>query len=304
MGFALVFSGQGMQHAAMLPWLAEDELVERMRAQLGIADWRERLQDAAWASRNANAQVLLTGLDLAAWAQLSASLPAPAAVAGYSVGELASFAAAGVFDASTALALAGTRARAMDRCAAATPGGLLAVSGLPRVRIERLCEQTRLAVAIENGPQAFVLGGALAALDEAEQTARAAGGHVTRLKVDVASHTPSMHEAAEAFAQALSALPLRSPRVPLFSSAADRLTTATQAARALARQISTTVQWGACTDQIRARQVGCVLEIGPGAALSRMWNERFPDVPARSADEFRSTSAIVDWVSRQAEREV
>jgi [acyl-carrier-protein] S-malonyltransferase len=46
------------------------------------------------------------------------------------------------------------------------------------------------------------------------------------------------------------------------------------------------------------RRVGCVLEIGPGAALARMWNQRFPDVPARSVDEFRSRSAIVDWVKR------
>ena len=31
---------------------------------------------------------------------------------------------------------------------------------------------------------------------------------------------------------------------------------------------------------------------------SRMWNKRFPKVPARSVDEFRSTSAIVAWVLR------
>jgi len=29
-----------------------------------------------------------------------------------------------------------------------------------------------------------------------------------------------------------------------------------------------------------------------------MWNDRFPDVPARSIDEFRSARAIVDWVER------
>ncbi|HJW12327.1 MAG TPA: acyltransferase domain-containing protein [Albitalea sp.] len=298
MSFAIIFSGQGMQHAAMLPWLADDELVERTRAELGVIDWRTHLNDAGWASRNANAQVLLTGLALAAWTQLSRALPPPAAVAGYSVGELASFAAAGVFDAGMAITLAGTRARAMDRCAAATPGGLLAVSGLPPARIERLCDASGAAVAIDNGSHAVVLGGPLAALDAAERAAQAAGAHCTRLKVDVASHTPWMQAAADEFARALSTLPLRSPRVPLFSNAADRVTTAAQAARALALQIATTVQWSACMDQIRARQVGCVLEIGPGAALARMWNERFPDVPARSVDEFRSASAIVDWVLR------
>ena len=299
MGFAIIFSGQGMQHAAMLPWLAEDELVERMQAELGVVDWRAQLGDAAWASRNLNAQVLLTALNLAAWMQLSRSLPPPAAGAGYSVGELASFADAGVFDASTALALAAKRARAMDRCAAAAPGGLLAVSGLARMQIERLCEATRVVIAIDNGSHAVVLGGPHAALDAAEQAARGAGAHVTRLKVDVASHTPSMQAATDEFATTLSTLPLRAPRIPLFSNAADRVTTAEQAAMALARQISTTVQWSTCMDQIHARQAHCVLEIGPGAALARMWNDRFPDVPARSADEFRSASAIVDWVLRK-----
>ena len=300
MGFAIIFSGQGMQHAAMLPWLADDDLVERMRAELGVVDWRAPLEDAAWASRNVNAQVLLTALNLAAWTQLSSFLPSPAAVAGYSVGELASFAAAGVFDATTALTLAGARARAMDRCAAAAPGGLLAVSGLSRVQVERLCEATHIAIAIDNGPQAVVLGGPREALDTAHREAQSAGAHATRLKVDVASHTPWMQAATEDFAKTLSTLPLRPPRIPLFSNAADRVMTADQAASALALQISTTVQWASCMDQIRARQVDCVLEIGPGAALARMWNERFPDVPARSVDEFRSSSAIVDWVARKA----
>jgi hypothetical protein len=41
---------------------------------------------------------------------------------------------------------------------------------------------------------------------------------------------------------------------------------------------------------------GCVLEIGPGQALSRMWNQRYPDTPARSCDDFRSASAVTDWI--------
>lgn len=300
MGYAIVFSGQGMQHAAMLPWLAEDALVEQTRRTLDIGDWRAHLDDAAWASRNANAQVLLTGLGLAAWGQLSRSLPPAAAVAGYSVGELASFAAAGVLEAGTALALAGTRAREMDRCAQVTPGGLLAVSGLAPAQIERLCAESGSAIAIDNGSHAVVLGGPHAALETAEQTAQAAGAQCTRLKVNVASHTPWMQAAAEAFALTLSTLPLRAPRAPLFSNTGVRIASGAQAARALALQIGQTVRWSACMDHLHMRRVGCVLEIGPGAALARMWNQRFPEVPARSADEFRSGSAIVDWVQRHS----
>ena len=300
MSFAIVFSGQGMQHAAMLPWLAEDALVEQMRRTLGIGDWRAQLGDAAWASRNTHAQVLLTGLNLAAWTQLSASLSPPAAVAGYSVGELASFAAAGVFDADTALALASTRARLMDRCADAAPGGLLAVSGMAPAQIERLCAESGCQVAIDNDSHAVVLGGTHAALAAAQPLALAAGAACTRLKVDVASHTPWMRAAADEFALALATLPLRAPRVPLFSNLGERISSGAQAARDLALQMAHTVRWSACMDHIHSRRVGCVLEIGPGAALARMWNQRFPEVPARSADEFRSASAIIDWVQRHA----
>lgn len=300
MAYAVVFAGQGMQHAAMLPWLAEDALVQQMQRELGRSDWRASLEDADWAACNANAQVLLTGLNLAAWAQLSPFLPPPAAVAGYSVGELASFACAGVFEAESALALAVQRARAMDRCAGQAPGGLLAVSGMNPAQIERLCADAGCAIAIENDSHAVVLGGPHAALDAAELMAQAAGAKCTRLPVHVPSHTHWMHEAAAEFAQALSAMSLRSPRVALFSHTGERVVGGAQAARALALQIEQTVRWSACMDQIHMRRIGCVLEIGPGAALARLWNQRFPELPARSADEFRNRSAIVDWVLRNA----
>ena len=75
MSFALLFSGQGNQHPAMLPWLADDALVHDMCAQLGVDDWRRALADPHWAERNDNAQTLLTGLALAAWAQLAPMRP-------------------------------------------------------------------------------------------------------------------------------------------------------------------------------------------------------------------------------------
>ncbi len=40
MSYAIVFSGQGMQHPDMLPWLANDETVHAMQQLLGIDDWR------------------------------------------------------------------------------------------------------------------------------------------------------------------------------------------------------------------------------------------------------------------------
>ncbi|KQP49608.1 acyltransferase domain-containing protein [Pseudorhodoferax sp. Leaf274] len=301
MAYALVFSGQGGQHAGMLPWLAEDALVRSVQARLGVADWRAALATPGWAERNAPAQCLLTGLALAAWAQLAPHLPPPAAIAGYSVGELAAFSAAGVFDAGTALDLAQARAAEMDRCAAGAPGGLLGLSQIAPAVLDRLlAAEAGVALAIRNAIDSVVLGGPHPALERVEAAAVAEGAHATRLRVAVPSHTPGMRPAAQAFAAVLAGVPLARPRTPLFSNAADRVADAAQAASALAAQIATTVRWDECMENLHARGVDCVLEIGAGQALARMWNQRFAAVPARAVDEFRSMRAVVQWVERAA----
>jgi [acyl-carrier-protein] S-malonyltransferase len=300
MSFALLFSGQGTQHAAMLPWLADDELVRTTCAALGVDDWRAALQDPAWSVRNRNVQILLTGFGLAAWGQLAAQLPVPAAIAGYSVGEVAAFSAAGVYGAQDAIELAGRRAELMDDCTAQAPGGLLSISGLPAGDIERLAADAGCFVAIRLDPQALVIGGADDALDRLQPDAVARGAHCTRLKVKVPSHTPLMKPAADAFARVLESAALRAPTVPLFANALPRVFNIAQAVQALSSQIAQTVEWDSCLQAIDARRVACVLEIGPGAALSAMWNKRHPEAPARSVDEFKSVSAIVSWLTRHA----
>jgi [acyl-carrier-protein] S-malonyltransferase len=49
-----------------------------------------------------------------------------------------------------------------------------------------------------------------------------------------------------------------------------------------------------------AVEMGCTvfLELGPGRGLARMISTRFPDVQARSVEEFRSLSAVARWVGR------
>lgn len=297
MSLALVFSGQGMQHAAMLPWLAADDSVRAVARVLG-EDWRARLADPAWAGRNAHAQVLLAGLGCAAWSQLATQLPVPVAVAGYSVGELAAFAVAGVYDPATAIDLARQRAALMDREAEKGAAGLLAISGLADLALQALCAEAGLAIAIRNGVGSVVVGGPRAALAAAAETASRLGAHCTPLNVHVASHTPWMAGAANDFARAIAALPFEAPRMALFSNYTGGVVGAAQAREALAAQIDHAVRWDECMEGIAARRVSCVLEIGPGRALARMWNARFPQIPARSADEFRSVAGIAAWVAR------
>ena len=302
MSLALLFAGQGSQHAAMLPWLEtcseSAATLALIAVQLGPG-WRIHLEESEWAQRNAVAQPLLTGLGIAAWQGLAPRLPVPAVVAGYSVGELAAFCVAGVFDAAEAMSLARDRAAIMDRCVAGRDTGLLAVQGLDALALDAACTRHGLSVAIRLGADRAVLGGLSEALAAAEPDLSARGARCTRLGVRVASHTPHLAAAALEFEARLSTVALSSPWSMLVcnhSGATER--DPIRLKQMLARQIATTVLWDACMDAIAERRVRCVLEVGPGNALTTLWRDRHPDIPVRSVDDFRSAEAVARWVER------
>jgi [acyl-carrier-protein] S-malonyltransferase len=300
MTLALLFPGQGTQQPAMLPWLEQQAAAAptlAAMARLIGADWRDRLADPAWAGSNRVAQCLITGTAIAAWQSLAALLPAPGVIAGYSVGELAAFCAAGVFDADAALALATCRADAMSASVAGQATGLLAVSGLSGEEVTRTCARLGLAIAIRLAADKHIVGGLDPALEAAQSEWTADGANCTRLAIAVASHTPLMAAAAASFALRLERLQLAPATTPLICNfSASTLRRPVDLAAALAGQIATTVRWDACMDAVAERRPRCIVEVGPGTTLSRQWNERHPDIPARSIDEFRSAAAVARWV--------
>jgi [acyl-carrier-protein] S-malonyltransferase len=191
---ALLFPGQGTQHAGMLPWLeahaAARPVLARMAERLAAPDWRERLADAPWAQSNPVAQPLLTGVSLAAWAVLAPGLPAPAAVLGYSVGELPAGAVAGLYDADAALALAQARAACMDAAAPAEPTGLLSVGGLPWQAVADQVAADGLHPSIVREADQLLLGGPVTALHAWAPRLEAQGARCTPIGARIASHTP------------------------------------------------------------------------------------------------------------------
>ncbi len=303
MTLALLFPGQGTQHAEMLPWLADEPaavpLLSRLADELGTG-WRERLADPGWATDNRVAQTLITGISLAAWQALAPRLPLPGVIAGYSVGELPAFAAAGVFDAGTALDLAALRAVLMSASVQGRRTGLLAVTGLPAAACLAIAQPHGLFEAIRLKPDRVVLGGPEEGLGPAEAAFVAAGAQCTRLAVRVASHTPWVAGAVAPFAGHLAGLKFAPPQALLVCNRTGGTVRGEAALKAaLAGQIDHAVPWDRCMDTLEERRVRCVLEVGPGATLSRLWNERATGVQARSVDEFRSAPAIAQWVAAE-----
>ena len=306
MSYAVLFSGQGTQHPGMLPWLETEPASQPVLAALADAiggNWRVDLEDAQQRSRNAFAQPLITGTSLAAWAAMASALEEPpAAVAGYSVGELPAFACAGVFSASTAIALAVQRAVGMDAAVFGLDTGLLSVSGLQMAQV--LQAQPALECVIDIGADQAIYAGESAALTRSAEALSGLGALCKRLEVRVASHSHWMASAARGFATQLEALPFARPHAALVLNATGAGTRDPHTLRhALSTQIDHRVQWAASMDAVAEQGVACVIEVGAGTTLSKMWNQRHPAVPARSLDEFRDAAGAARWIARSARRD-
>jgi [acyl-carrier-protein] S-malonyltransferase len=306
-GLALLIAGQGAQHAGMFDSLRGHAAAEAVLAEaatlLGGRDPRD-IAAAEDGDRfdNRTGQILCCAAVAGVWSALPVDRAQPMTLAGYSVGELASWHCAGLFDAATLLRLAARRAERMDAAAAAQPGRLLAVIGLRRPAITAFCRDHGAEIAIVNGAEHFILGvpaGHLDALMRALGAARPAA--LRLLPVSVPSHTAFLRAAAEGFREELQAVPMAGalPRgLRLLSGLDGEPVTSIPGARGrLAEAIAHSLDWAACLDAVRESGAKTILELGPGTALAAMARAAIPDARIHSIDDFRNLDGAATWLA-------
>lgn len=303
---AILCSGQGTQHAGMFDLVAQapeaQPVLEAAREVLGGQPPEDFIREAdpEILYSNRNGQILCCTQALAAWAMIQPHLPAAVVIAGYSVGELAAWGCAGLLPPAEVLQLATERAALMDE-AGGDNTGLVAIMGLGRPQVDRLCQAHGLHVAIVNGEDFFIVGGRREALTALRDAANAAGATgATILHVAVASHTPLLAEASRRFGETLARL--RLPGGPpggvrlLSGVDGDAVLDVPAGLRKLAAQIGQTLHWAACLDGCRAAGAEAVLELGPGHALANMARQALPETQTRSVDDFRTPAGVVAWL--------
>jgi [acyl-carrier-protein] S-malonyltransferase len=247
---------------------------------------------------NRVAQPMVCAFELSIWKVLRKDLPEPRAFAGYSLGELIAYGCAGALGPKDLIGLAAQRAAAMD-CAHPSPGGLIAVRGLVRGRVQHLCDMHSVEIAIINGADRFIVGGAVDALDSFGKEAVEAGAKVTGVNVSTPSHTSAMRDAAPKFKAVLSKTAWHPMAAPVLSGTSGApVLSRDDAIEALAAQLAHRLDWAACVDTLV--ELGCtvLLELGPGNGLSRMVRDRFPHLHVRSVTEFKTLRGVGSWVKR------
>jgi [acyl-carrier-protein] S-malonyltransferase len=302
MGLAILCPGQGAQHPGMLATLRAEplarEIIEEASELMDKDLWRLDEQPAGeHLFQNALAQPLICAAALAAWRALSTRVPEPVLCAGYSIGELAAYGCSGALSVAATIELARARAALMNGCEGAR-GGMLAVRGLLEAQLGAMCTRFGGEIAIENGADHFVIGGARPALERiAEHAAQEGASTVRMLQVSVISHTSVLEPAALAFKERLCGVHAKAPIFPVLAGISGAVVDNWPAAvDSLADQLKQPIRWSTCMEAAVARGASVFLELGPGTSLVRMLQESHPELDARSLSDFRSIDGALRWV--------
>ena len=309
MTLALLFSPQGSQSVGMGRELAERSPAAAAAFAEADATLGWSVSEACWSGpadrlddTRQTQPCLLTTSVAAFRALVEAADPAPAVVAGHSVGEYAALVAAGVLELPAALRLVSRRAELM---AGAGEGGMAAVLGLDRNAVQAvvaaLARPTELVVANDNAPGQVVISGRIAALDEVEEPLKEAGARrVVRLPVSGPFHSPLMAGVAEELAAAFEDEAWRDAEVPVMSNvSAEPLSDATRIRALLAEQVRSPVEWVRCVRSMVETGVDTMIECGAGAALVGMVRRIAPDVTTATVTDAATLVGAVGLVGRR-----
>jgi [acyl-carrier-protein] S-malonyltransferase len=212
-------------------------------------------------------------------------------MAGHSLGEFTALAASGAIPWEAALLLVQERGRIMARAAEERPGGMIALVGLDEARVEairaRAAEKGSLWFANRNADVQFVLSGEVAAVQEAERLALAAGARrALILTIPLPAHSPLMEKAGETFRKVIDRLPLTAPAFPILANATGERLRSVRALRAeLSRHLLRPVDWARTMVSLRKLRIRTVVELGPGRVLASLAAKHIPGVDTWNAEE-------------------
>ncbi len=232
-------------------------------------------EDAAALTQTENAQpaLLVTGLVALEYLKRQSGKTVAelvACVAGHSLGEYTAMAAAGGMDFETAVKLVRLRGEAMRDCG--QEGSMSAILGLDPEVVDKVAKESGVVFANDNGPGQAIFSGPVAALEKAEEAAKAAGAkRALRLNVSGPFHTPVMTGAAGEVRDFLKSHPLRELEVPCVMNVhASGKMAPDEVAEGLVAQVTGRVRWRESMMYVAEQGVDTVVELGVGKVLTGM----------------------------------
>lgn len=297
MTLAMVFPGQGSQSLGMLAALAESyrevlDTYAEASELLGYDLWRI-VQDgpAERLDQTTVTQPAMLAAGVATWrVWQSRGGPAPAHMAGHSLGGYTALVCSGSLKFSDAVPLVQRRAELMQAAVPPDEAAMAAILGLDDETVLDLCINASgigVAEAVNfNSPGQVVISGHAAAVKRAVDIAKEHGARrAILLSVSVPSHSSLMREAGETLFANLQATEFAAPSLPVLSSVAVRAYRDADDIRdVLRRQVFSPVQWVKTTRALIAAGTDSIVECGPGKVLAGLCRRIDKATPAVCID--------------------
>ena len=282
---AFVFPGQGAQVIGMGQELAQaypaakavfDEVDEALGENLSDLIWNGDIETLTLTQ---NAQPALMAASIAAMRALEAEgfgIGDADFVAGHSLGEYSALCAAGALTLADTARLLRQRGQAMQEAVPVGQGAMAAILGLDFAAVDQIARDAAegevCQAANDNDPGQVVISGHKGAVERAAALAKERGAkRALMLPVSAPFHSALMQPAAGTMADALAAVEIHAPAVPLIVNVrAEPVLEPGAIRRLLVEQVTGAVRWRETVQFLQGAGVTEYWEIGAGKALSGM----------------------------------
>ena len=278
---AFIFPGQGSQKVGMLAELAAQHgVIESTFAEasavLGYDLWslvQSGPQEALNLTERTQPMLLTASVALwRVWQQQGG--PAPAFLAGHSLGEWSALVCAGVVSFADAVGLVQLRGQYMQAAVPEGEGSMAAIIGLEDDIIVDICQQAAAGEVVSavnfNSPGQVVIAGNVAAVNRACELCKEKGAkRAMPLPVSAPFHSSLLKPAADKMAAALESVHFSAPAIPVVHNVNAKPEADPSVIKQLmVEQIYHPVLWVDCVNALRAAGVDTCVECGPGKVLS------------------------------------
>tara|TARA_B100001750_G_C15521938_1_gene612460 strand:- start:9346 stop:10296 length:951 start_codon:yes stop_codon:yes gene_type:complete len=279
---AYLFPGQGSQKVGMgLSFFEKspnvkklfhriDEILDKPLSKIIFYGPEEEL------NKTENAQPSIMAASLAAiitmQESLKNSMPAPAFVAGHSLGEFTAIAATNALDIDSCVYLVQERANLMQKACDENPGSMAAILGLPIEEIQKIETQFDIHISNINTQEQIVISGEEKEVQNAILMAKNLKARKSiMLKVNGAFHSPLMKSTIPEFKKFVKKLDFKNPNIPIIANITGKpIFDSDSIQKEIVSQICECVQWEKTMKFMIEDGITNFIEIGPGTALSSM----------------------------------
>jgi [acyl-carrier-protein] S-malonyltransferase len=315
MKIGMIFPGQGSQFLGMGKDFYDSERIFQERFEQASKCLDQNFVRLCFASsdnelcKTINAQTAIFLVSASIFSVLRKKYGiTPDLVAGHSSGEYSAIYAAGGITFPDALYLLKKRALCMEEATKSQNGGMLAVIGLSKDILQKICSQyddgsSQNAVAQIvnfNSSKQLVISGTVPELERIKYEVQDYRGKAVMLKVAGAFHSRLMVDAEEKFEDYMLKVDFKDLFVPLANNTQAKLVCSCDHIRkGLKQQISSPVLWWQSLQHFADMDI--ILQIGPGDKLSKMLKKEWPDKKIFAVNKIEDMHDILTLLGKKIE---